>query len=130
MQVDDDPNILAHGIRNLLRCDEAEVVEGIARYVMTQHRVLGRGSAMMERSRRTPLPAFAALLGFMTRFLEVREPESEGEIVWVARLGNERRAIERVRAATPDFKWSEVKLVRPPEAAGWKAMIAAVIPAR
>src|SRR5215211_7771140 len=32
--------LLYGGIKSLLRCDEAEVVEGIARYVISQHRAL------------------------------------------------------------------------------------------
>src|SRR5688572_31148778 len=87
--------LLYSGVRSLLRCDEAEVVEGIARYVMSQHASLRLGSALMERARGTPLPAAAALLGALTRFLEVRPSEARGGGgVWVARLSNERRAVE------------------------------------
>src|SRR5512132_2863355 len=52
--------LLYQGIKNILRCDEAEVVSGIANYVMSQHRVLGKGAALMERKRNTRLPATAA----------------------------------------------------------------------
>ena len=67
--------LLCVGVKSLLRCDEAEVVEGIARYVMSQHGVLRVGSALMERTRGTPLPPAAAVLGALTRFLEVRPGE-------------------------------------------------------
>jgi hypothetical protein len=115
--------LLGHGIRNILRCDEAEVVSGIAAYVMTQHRVLGRGAELMARMRQTPLPSIAALLGFMTRFLEVHECKQRADVVWVARLDNERRAIEKVVAALPNLNWTEVKLFRPPDPAGLRALI-------
>lgn len=115
--------LLGHGIKNILRCDEAEVVSGIATYVMTQHRVLGSGSELMERTRQTPLPSIAALLGFMTRFLEVHEGEPGADVVWVARLGNERRAIERTIAALPGLDWTELKLFRPPDLAGLRALV-------
>ena len=55
--------LLGRGIRGLLRCDGAEVVEGIARYVVSQHASLRVGSALLGRARGTPLPAAAALLG-------------------------------------------------------------------
>jgi hypothetical protein len=121
----DRPWLLGHGIRNLLRCDEAEVVTGIANYVMTQHRVLGAGSSLMEHARGTPLPAVAALLGFMTRFLEVRQPSCREGIAWVARLGNERRAIEKIIAVLPESKWSEARLMRLPDWPSVKMLLSA-----
>jgi hypothetical protein len=97
------------------------VVSGIAHYVMSQHRILGIGSALMERTRRTPLPSIAALLGCATRFLEVHEGCQRADVVWVARLGNERRAIERVIAVLPTLTDNELKLFRPPDRAGLRA---------
>ena len=77
----------------------------------------------MEQTRQTPLPSIAALLGFMTRFLEVHECNQRAEVVWVARLKNERRAIERVIAALPTLNSAELKLCRPPDSAGLRALI-------
>ncbi|MDT5271257.1 MAG: hypothetical protein QOH49_3443 [Acidobacteriota bacterium] len=116
--------LLGHGIRGLLRCDEAEVVEGIARYVMSQHRSLRVGSALMERARATPLPAATALLGGLTRFLEVRSSGSEACAVWVARLGNERRAVGPLLQLLPEADWTEWKFRRRPDAAALRALAA------
>ena len=114
--------LLGRGVRGLLRCDEAEVVEGIARYVMSQHRSLRVGSALMERARGTPLPAATALLGGLTRFLEVRSGGSREGAVWVARLGNERRAVEALPQLLSELEWTEWKFRRRPEAAALRAL--------
>lgn len=114
--------LLGRGIGSLLRCDEAEVVEGIARYVMSQHRSLRVGSALMERARGTPLPAATALLGGLTRFLEVRSGESREGAVWVARLGNERRAVKSLPQLFPETDWTEWKFRRRPEASALRAL--------
>ncbi|HKO99830.1 MAG TPA: hypothetical protein VJU86_22840 [Pyrinomonadaceae bacterium] len=115
--------LLYQGIKNMLRCDEAEVVSGIAKYVMSQHRLLRIGSELMVRARRTPLPSIMALLGAVTRFLEVRQGyQSEGAI-WVARLGNERRAIEEIINSVPELNWTEVRLGRPPDLLGLRALM-------
>lgn len=113
--------LLYSGIKSLLRCDDAEVVSGIAKYVMTQHRVLKAGSALMELSRETWLPPFAALLGSITRFLEVHQGDRRDGAVWVARLGNERRAIQKAIQISTELNWSELKLGRPPDLSGLKA---------
>ncbi|MDT5156179.1 MAG: hypothetical protein QOH51_536 [Acidobacteriota bacterium] len=114
--------LLCRGIKSLLRCDEAEVVQGIARYVMSQHGSLRLGSALMRRTRRTPLPAFMALLGALTRFLEVRAGEHEGGAVWVARLDNERRAVETFPALLPELDWTELMFRWRPNAAALSAL--------
>jgi hypothetical protein len=116
--------LLCRGIKNLLRCDEAEVVEGIARYVMSQHGSLRIGSALMERARGTPLPAAAALLGGLTRFLEVRAGERKDGAVWIARLGNERRAVESLPTSLPELGWVEWQFRRRPAAAALAALAA------
>lgn len=116
--------LLYGGVKNILRCDEAEVVEGIARYVMSQYRSLRVGSALMERARGTPLPSAAALLGGLTRFLEVRSGERREGAVWVARLNNERRAIETLPALLPELDWTEWTFQRPPDAAALSALSA------
>jgi hypothetical protein len=114
--------LLGRGVRGLLNCDEAEVVEGIARFVMSQHRSLWVGSALMERTRGTSLPAATALLGGLTRFLEVRAGESLEGAVWVARLGNERRAVDALPELLPEVEWTEWKFRRPPDAAALRAL--------
>jgi hypothetical protein len=114
--------LLYHGIKNLLRCDEAEVVSGIAAYAMSQHRALAVGSSLMERTQQTLLPSIAALLGFVTRFLEVHEDRKLSGVVWVARLSNERRAIEKTINGSPQFDWTELKLQRPLDLASLRAL--------
>lgn len=114
--------LLGRGVRGLLRCDEAEVVEGIARYVMSQHKSLRVGSALMERARGTRLPAATALLGGLTRFLEVRPGRSREGAVWVARLSNERRAVEKLLPLLSDADWTEWKFRRRPDASALRAL--------
>jgi hypothetical protein len=114
--------LLGRGVRGLLRCDGAEVVEGIARYVIRQHGSLRVGSKLMERTRGTPLPAATALLGGLTRFLEARAGESVEGAVWVARLSNERRALESLPRMLPELEWTEWKLKRPPDAAALRGL--------
>ena len=114
--------LLGRGIRGLLRCDGAEVVAGIARYVMSQHGSLRVGSALMECARWTSLPAVAALLGGLKRFLEVRSGERREGVVWVARLSNERRAIEALPQLLPETDWTEWKFRRSPDAAAIRAL--------
>jgi hypothetical protein len=102
-------SLLYRGIKNLLRCDEAEVVEGIARYVVSQHRALRLVSRFVERTRRTPLPALLTLLAWTRSFLVVRAEGPLRGVAWIARLSNERRAIEPLIASAPDVEWSELK---------------------
>ncbi|HEU0172962.1 MAG TPA: hypothetical protein VFV58_01775 [Blastocatellia bacterium] len=120
--------LLCRGVKSLLRCDEAEVISGIARYVVSQHAGLRLLSALIERSRRTLFPASIALVGGMKSFLAVRSLQpgdpSEG-VVWIARLGNERRAIEPLVRSFPELDWVELKFHWRPELAsfyalGWK----------
>src|SRR5437762_5900710 len=95
--------LLGRGVKSLLRCDEAEVVEGIARYVVSQHESLRAGAGWVERRRETKAPSVVALLGGVTRFLEVRRGGRRGGAVWVARLGNERRAVENFPRLLPEL---------------------------
>lgn len=115
--------LLRRGIKSLLRCDEAEVVHGIARYVISQHRSLRIGSRLIERTQETPLPAVLALLGGLTRFLEVRAGHRREGAVWVARLGNERRVIETLPPLLPELGWTEIKFRRRPDVAALCAVI-------
>jgi hypothetical protein len=101
--------LLCRGIKSLLRCDEAEVVEGIARYVVSQHRSLRVISALMERWRSTSIPSAFALAGALMRFLEVRPVARPDGAIWIARLSNERRAIETLPPQLPELVWTELK---------------------
>ena len=118
--------LLLRGIKGLIRCDEAQVVRGIARYVMSQHGSLRHGSALMERTRKTPIPSAIAGLGALTRFLEVREDDDRDGAVWVGRLGNERRAIQAVietlPSRAPKLGWTELKFRRRPDGAALSAL--------
>jgi hypothetical protein len=55
---------LYRGIKNMLRCDEAEVVQGIAHYVISQYRGLRWLSILTERTDNTPIPGVVALVGW------------------------------------------------------------------
>jgi hypothetical protein len=119
-EIESQPSVslLYHGIKNLLRCDEAEVVNGIARYVMSQHDSLRVGSDLMERRRGKGLPGFAAIAGATVRFLEVVTPRERNGVLWIARLSNERAAINNLMKFAPDLRWTELKLRRRPDLAG------------
>jgi len=101
--------LLYRGIKNLLRCDEAEVVEEIARYVVSQYRSLRVVSRFIERTRNTPLPALLTLMAWTRSFLVVCPEGPLRGIAWIARLSNERRAIEPLIKLAPDLKWTELK---------------------
>jgi hypothetical protein len=109
--------LLYHGIKNILRCDEAEVVSGIARYVVSQHGSLRLLSALIERTRETPFPAVIALVGGLKSFLAVRPAERRDGALWIARLGNERRAIETLPGLLPELDWTELTFHSRPDAA-------------
>lgn len=120
---DESAWLLGRGVRSLLRCDEAEVVEGIARYVISQHDKLRAGAEWVERKRGSKAPGVVALLGGVTRFLEVRRPGGRrGGAVWVARLGNERRALEGWPRLLPELGWAEIKFRRRPDASALFAL--------
>ena len=101
--------LLYRGIKNLLRCDEAEVVEEIARYVISQHRSIRIVSRFVERTRKTPIPALMTLLAWTRSFLAVCPEGPLSGIAWMARLSNERRALEPLIASAPDLQWTELK---------------------
>ena len=113
---------LYRGIKNILRCDEAEVVQGIAHYVISQHRTLRWFSIFIERTRNTPVPEVLALLGWLQRFLSVKHGPPEGGVVWIARLSNERRAIEPFLPSPQELKGSELRFTVLPDAAGLRAL--------
>lgn len=126
----EDAWLLGRGIRSLLRCDEAEVVQGIARYVISKYDSLRVGSAFIEQNRRTAFPPVAAFLGATTRFLEIRAPEQWNGAVWVARLENERRALEKLPKLLPELNWVELKFGRPPDRASLSALPGKLFPLR
>lgn len=114
--------LLCRGIKSLLRCDEAEVVEGIARYVVSQHRILRFFSALLARTRDTPLPSAFAFAGALKSFLEVRQGDRLDGTIWIARLSNERRAIEKLPSLSPQLDWTELKFRNRPDAATLSAL--------
>ena len=123
--------LLHRGIKSLLRCDEAEVVREIARYVIAQYPVLRVGSEFVERRRNTFIAPLACFLGAVTRFLEIRrESSADGATLWVARLNNERRAIEPLIALLPELNWNELTFHRKPSAAAVFALIRELLPLR
>ena len=113
---------LYRGVRNMLRCDEAEVVHGIADYVVSQHRTLRLLSNLIERTRNTPVPGFIGLIGWSRSFLSVKPCERRNGAVWIARLSNERRAIERMLPFAEDLSWTELKCDFHPDAAALRAL--------
>ena len=121
--------LLCRGVKSLLRCDEAEVISGIARYVVTQHGGLRLLSALIERTRQTLFPAVVALVGAIKSFLAIRpiqppiQPEDRSDgAVWIARLGNERRAIEPLVQSLPELGWTELKFGRSPDVMALSAL--------
>ncbi len=114
---------LYRGIKNILRCDEAEVVQSIARYVISQHRSLRLFSTLIERTRNTPVPEVFALLGWLQRFLSVKHGPPEDGAVWIARLSNERRAIEPFLPFTQDLQWSELRFTLQPDSAALRSLV-------
>jgi hypothetical protein len=66
-------------------------------------------SALLERTRKTPLPSAFALAGALKSFLEVRPGARLDGAIWIARLSNERRAIEKLPPVSPQLNWTELK---------------------
>lgn len=126
----EDAWLLARAVRSLVRCDQAETVQGIARYVISKYGSLRIGSAFMERNRQTAFPLVAAFLGAATRFLEVRAPARLDGAIWVARLENERRALEKLHALVPELNWTELEFGRPPDRTALLALPRKLFPLR
>jgi hypothetical protein len=110
------------GVKNMLRCDEAEVVHGIADYIVSQYRSLRFFSNLIERTRRTPLPGLFGALGWARCFLAVRPGNRNDGAVWIARLSNERRAIEAMLLFAKDLHWTELKFRNRPDATALRAL--------
>jgi len=113
---------LYRGVKNMLRCDEAEVVQGIADYVVSQHWSLRLLSNLIERTRNTPVPGFIGLIGWLRCFLSVRPGQRKDGAVWIARLSNERRAIRAMLAFARDLQWTELKFHSRPDTATLRAL--------
>jgi hypothetical protein len=112
--------LLYHGIRGILRCDEAEIVSELVSYMYAQYRSLRMLSALVEAARNSWLPSVITLLGGVKGFLVVRSPARAGGAIWVARLANERRAIDALPTLAPELDWSEVRL-------NWRIRVADVV---
>jgi hypothetical protein len=121
---------LHRGIRNMLRCDEAAVVEGIAHYVISQHWSLRLLSTTIEKGRNSPFPGFIALIGWLRSFLSARSSKRRGGAVWIARLSNERRAIESFVSLSRDLNWNELKFRLLPDAEALAALFKSRNPRR
>lgn len=122
--------ILCQGIKSLLRCDQAEVVKGIARYVVTKYKSLRIGSDFVERNRENLIPPITAFLGAVTRFLEIPQVECKEGVVWVARLENERKVIEKLPKLITELKWTELPLRRKPDKTAISALPKKLFPLR
>lgn len=126
----EDAWLLGRAIKSLLRCDEAEVVQGIARYVISKYSSLRVGSEFIERRRRTVFPPVAAFLGAAMRFLEVRVGGGSDGAAWVARLDNERGALRELPRLLPELKWTELEFHRKPDRAALLALPRKLFPLR
>lgn len=102
--------LLLHGIRNLIRCDSADVVSELASYMFSQYRSLRLLSRLVEAGRGWMVPSAVTLLGALKAFLMVRTPARGDGALWVARLANERREIAVFLPRAPDLASSEVRL--------------------
>jgi hypothetical protein len=118
---------LYRGVKSLLRCDEAEAISGIARFVVSQRGVLQALAALIERRRGGRFPALVALVGGLKCFLAAQPPgrreNRPGGVVWIARLGNERRAIDPYTMRFPEFGWSESKFRLRPSASAISTLV-------
>ena len=108
--------LLRRGIRELARCDGAEVVLGLVDFMYAQHGVLRALSAIVEGTRRTVLPSLITVLGAIKAMLLVRPPARDDGVLWVARLANERRVLQALPPRTPGLAWSETRL-------GWRPQL-------
>jgi hypothetical protein len=101
--------LLYSGVRNILRCDDAEVVAAIASYVVSQHRLLKLLAWLIERTRGTSFPGLISTIGWVRCFGAVRSDSSLKGVAWLARLSNERPPIETFVSLAPDLNWTELK---------------------
>ena len=126
----DEDVALYRGIKNMLRCDEAAVVHGIADYVISQHRGLRLLSSIIKRTRHSFVPGLIASIGWLRAFFSVCSPSDSDGYAWLARLSNERAAIEAMKAVSRDSCWTELKFGLVPDAAGLRALPGSFAPRR
>jgi hypothetical protein len=112
---------LCRGVKSILRCDDAEVIAGIAGYVVAQSWGLSILSATIERTRGTSFPPAVAVFGAVRSYLQVRSISSFHGAVWIAKLGNERRELEKLPPLLPEIAWTEIPLRRTPEISALKS---------
>src|SRR4051812_9067414 len=106
-----DPSwLLYRGVKSILRCDDAEVIAGIAGYVVAQSRGLRILSAIIERTRHTRFPPAVAVFGAVRSYLHVRSVSRSNGAVWVAKFDNERRQLHKLPAMLPELAWTEIPL--------------------
>jgi hypothetical protein len=122
--------ILYTGVKNMLRCDEALVVQSIADYVVSQHRGLRLLAALIKQTRGTPIPGVIALVGWLKAFLSVRTPQRPGRYAWISRLSNERRAIEAFQSYDRQSDWTELKFSALPDVAALRSLARNFAPGR
>jgi hypothetical protein len=108
--------LLGQGIKSILRCDEAEVVSGIAHYIISQRRSLRLVSALTRSTWPISFPGIFALIGGAKSFLELHKGTRSVGAAWIARFDNERNAIKALMPFSPDLDWTELKFQGPPEA--------------
>ena len=122
--------ILYAGVKNMLRCDEALVVQSIADYVVSQHRGLRLLAALIKQTRGTPIPGVVALVGWLKAFLSVRAPRRPGRYAWISRLSNERCAIEALQSYGRRSDWTELKFTALPDVAALRGLARNSTPGR
>ena len=126
----DENFALYRGIKNMLRCDEAAVVHGIADYVISQHSGLKLLSTITERTRDSSVPALMAAIGWLRAFISVCSPGNSEGYAWLARLSNERSAIEAMRNLAAQPCWTELNFGLIPDAASLIALPGSFAPRR
>jgi hypothetical protein len=109
------PWLLLRGIKSILRCDEAEVIAGIAGYVVGQSRGLSVLSATIERSKGTPFPPAVAVFGAVRSYFQVRSVDCFDGALWIAKFDNERNALAVLPALVPEIAWTEIEFGRGPD---------------
>jgi hypothetical protein len=114
--------LLYHGIKNLIRCDAAETVSGIARFVISQHDKLREGAEWVDQHRGSPIPPAIAVIGGLKSLLQVRSGRRSDGAVWIARRSNERHALEGLPSLLPELEWIELKFRWRPEVRAFFAL--------
>ena len=71
-------------------------------------------TGLIERTRKTPLPGILAIIAGMRSFLELHSGNRSEGAAWIARLGNEHRAIAPLLQLFPGLGWTELKFQWPP----------------